>query len=382
MDKNHLIFDFQSSTPCSSKVVEEMAPYWNQFWGNPSNKNNRSGFFASAAVEVSREKIASYLKINPKRLIFTSGATEANNLGLFGHARAKAKLIGKPGHIITVSTEHHAVLDPLRHLQKEGFRLSELRPNKDGLINIEQLSEAVEKDTFMISVMAANNEIGVLQPISQIGTFCRRKGIAFHTDAAQALGYLDLDPDRLFIDLMSLSAHKIYGPKGIGALVTREGFPLEPCQYGGSQELGLRSGTLPVPLIVGFAKAVEITKNDQDERNARLLFLRNLLLKGLKKNIAGLKDNGSIEQRLPHNLNITFPGVKGSELHGQLRRFVYCTSGSACSNGKASHVLQELGLLKKDAEASIRMSIGRNTTEEEIKKVIEIISNILIDLRG
>jgi len=382
MDKNHLIFDFQSSTPCSSKVVEEMAPYWNQFWGNPSNKNNRSGFFASAAVEVSREKIASYLKINPKRLIFTSGATEANNLGLFGHARAKAKLIGKPGHIITVSTEHHAVLDPLRHLQKEGFRLSELRPNKDGLINIEQLSEAVEKDTFMISVMAANNEIGVLQPISQIGTFCRRKGIAFHTDAAQALGYLDLDPDRLFIDLMSLSAHKIYGPKGIGALVTREGFPLEPCQYGGSQELGLRSGTLPVPLIVGFAKAVEITKNDQDERNARLLFLRNLLLKGLKKNIAGLKVNGSIEQRLPHNLNITFPGVKGSELHGQLRRFVYCTSGSACSNGKASHVLQELGLLKKDAEASIRMSIGRNTTEEEIKKVIEIISNILIDLRG
>ena len=382
MDKNHLIFDFQSSTPCSAKVVEEMAPYWNQFWGNPSNKNNRSGFFASAAVEVSREKIASYLKINPKRLIFTSGATEANNLGLFGHARAKAKLIGKPGHIITVSTEHHAVLDPLRHLQKEGFRLSELRPNKDGLINIEQLSEAVEKDTFMISVMAANNEIGVLQPISQIGTFCRRKGIAFHTDAAQALGYLDLDPDRLFIDLMSLSAHKIYGPKGIGALVTREGFPLEPCQYGGSQELGLRSGTLPVPLIVGFAKAVEITKNDQDERNARLLFLRNLLLKGLKKNIAGLKVNGSIEQRLPHNLNITFPGVKGSELHGQLRRFVYCTSGSACSNGKASHVLQELGLLKKDAEASIRMSIGRNTTEEEIKKVIEIISNILIDLRG
>ncbi len=381
MDNNHLIFDFQSSTPCCTKVVEEMAPYWNELWGNPSNTNNRSGVFASAAVEVSREKIASYLNINPKRLIFTSGATEANNLGLVGHARAKAQLIGKPGHIITVSTEHHAVLDPLRQLQKEGFRLSELQPNQEGLINIEQLTQAVEQDTFLVSVMAANNEIGVLQPIAEIGSFCKRKGIAFHTDAAQALGYLDLDPDKFRIDLMSLSAHKIYGPKGIGALVIREGFPLEPSQYGGGQELGLRSGTLPVPLIVGFAKAVEITKNDQDERNKRLLFFRNLLLSGLKKNISGLIVNGSIDQRLPHNLNITFPGVKGSQLHGQLRRFIFCTSGSACSNGEASHVLKEIGLCKKDAEASIRMSIGRNTTEQDIKMAIDIITDIVINLR-
>ncbi len=381
MDKNHLIFDFQSSTPCSSTVVEEMAPYWNEFWGNPSNLNNRSGLYASAAVKVSREKIASYLNINPKRLIFTSGATEANNLGLVGFARAKAKLNGKPGHIITVSTEHHAVLDPLRHLQKEGFKLTELQPNKDGLINIDQLSKASEKDTFMVSVMAANNEIGVLQPISAIGSFCKQKGIAFHSDAAQALGYLDLDPDPLGIDLMSLSAHKIYGPKGIGALVIRDGIPLEPSQFGGGQELGLRSGTLPVPLIVGFAKAVEITKNDQDERNKRLLFLRNLLCSGLKKNIAGLTINGSIEKRLPHNLNITFPGVNGTRLHSQLRRFIFCTSGSACSNGEASHVLQQIGLSKKDAEASIRMSIGRNTTEKEIKKAIEIITNIIINLQ-
>ena len=381
MDKDHLIFDFQSSTPCITKVVEEMAPYWNDFWGNPSNTNNRSGLFASAAVEVSREKIASFLKINPKRIVFTSGATEANNLGLVGHARAKAKLIGKPGHIITVSTEHHAVLDPLRQLQKEGFCLTEIQPNEDGLINIEQLSEACKKDTFMVSVMAANNEIGVFQPISEIGSFCKRKGISFHTDAAQAFGYLDLEPDRLGIDLMSLSAHKMYGPKGVGALVIREDLPLEPLQYGGGQEIGLRSGTLPVPLIVGFAKAVEIIKNEQDETNKRLLSLRNLLLNGLKKNISGLIVNGSIDKRLPHNLNITFSGVSGSRLHSQLRRFIFCTSGSACSNGEPSYVLQQIGLSKRDAEASIRMSIGRNTTEKNIKEAVQIITNIVKDLR-
>ena len=381
MDKKHLIFDFQSSTPCSKEVVEEMAPYWNEFWGNPSNNNNRSGLFASAAVQISRETIASCLKIDPKRLIFTSGATEANNLGLVGHARAKAKLIGKHGHIITVSTEHHAVLDPLRQLQKEGFRLTELKPGKDGLINIDQFSEAVEKDTFLVSVMAANNEIGVLQPISEIGSLCRRKGIAFHTDAAQAFGYLDLDPDKLCIDLMSLSAHKIYGPKGIGALVIREGLPLEPSQYGGGQEFGFRSGTLPVPLIVGFAKAVEITNNDQDDRNKRLLFCRNLLLSGLKKNISDLIVNGSIDQRLPHNLNITFPGVSGSRLHSQLRRFIFCTSGSACSKGEPSHVLQEIGLGKRDAEASIRMSIGRNTSKKDINEAIKVITNIVESLK-
>jgi len=380
MNKNYLNFDFQSSTPCSSKVVEEMSPYWNELWGNPSNTNNRSGIFASAAVEVSREKIASCLNINPKRLIFTSGATEANNLALTGHARAQAKLTGKTGHIITVSTEHHAVLDPLRKLQNEGFRLTELQPSKDGLINIDQLEEAYEKDTFLTSIMAANNEIGVLQPISEIGCFCKSKGIAFHTDAAQAFGYVDLDPDKYFIDLMSLSAHKIYGPKGIGALVMREGLPLEPSQYGGGQELGLRSGTLPVPLIVGFAKAVEITKNDQDERNKRLLYFRNLLCSGLKKNISGLIINGSIDNRLPHNLNVTFPGVNGTRLHSQLRRFIFCTSGSACSNGEPSHVLQEIGLCKRDAEASIRMSIGRNTTQKDIQKAIKIITDIVINI--
>tara|TARA_B100000700_G_scaffold320402_1_gene417623 strand:+ start:808 stop:1956 length:1149 start_codon:yes stop_codon:yes gene_type:complete len=381
MDKNYLIFDFQSSTPCTLEVVEAMAPYWDEFWGNPSNLNNRSGLFASAAVEVAREKIASSLNINPKRLIFTSGATEANNLGLVGHARAKAKILGKPGHLVTVSTEHHAVLDPLRSLRKEGFRLTELQPNREGLINIDQLSEAFEKDTFLVSVMAANNEIGVLQPIPEIGALCKKKGISFHTDAAQAMGYVDLDPDRLNIDLMSLSAHKIYGPKGIGALVIKEKFPLEPFQYGGGQELGLRSGTLPVPLIVGFAKAVEITILDKYSRNNRLLSLRNLLFNGLKNNISGLIINGSIDQRLPHNLNITFPGVNGSRLHSELRRFVFCSSGSACSNGKPSHVLQAIGLCKRDAESSIRLSIGRTTTEKDIIEAINIITNIVLKLK-
>ncbi len=382
MDKNHLIFDFQSSTPCSPEVIEEMAPYWHEIWGNPSNLNNRSGIFASAAVEVSREKIASCLNINSKRLIFTSGATESNNLGLIGHARAKARLTGKVGHLITVTTEHHAVLDPLRQLNKEGFSLTELRPNRDGLINLDEFSDAIEKSTFLASVMAANNEIGVLQPISEIGSLCKKKGIALHTDAAQAFGYLDLDPDRLCVDLMSLSAHKIYGPKGIGALVISEGLPLEPSQYGGGQELGLRSGTLPVPLIVGFAKAVELMNNFQDERNKRLLLFRNLLLNGLKNNITDLIVNGSMDHRLPHNLNITFPGVNGNRLHSQLRKFIFCTSGSACSNGKPSHVLQEIGLNKRDSEASIRMSIGRDTTEKDIKEAIKVITTIVLNLKN
>ncbi len=382
MDKNHLVFDYQSSTPCSLEVVKAMAPYWNQFWGNPSNLTNRSGLFASAAVGVAREKIASYLKINSERLIFTSGATEANNLALIGHSRAKAKLLGKTGHIITVSTEHHAVLDPLRHLRYEGFRLTELKPNEHGLVNVDQISKSLEKDTFLVSVMAANNEIGVLQPISEIGSFCRERGIAFHTDAAQAFGYIDLEPDKNSIDLMSFTAHKIYGPKGIGALVIRDGVPVSPLQWGGGQEKGLRSGTLPVPLIVGFAKAVELTIKDSEKRNKRLLYLRNLLFDGLQANISGLILNGSPDLRLPHNLNITFPGLNGSRLHSQLRRFIFCTSGSACSSGKPSHVLQGIGLSKPEAEASIRISIGRETCEEDIQKAIEIIRNIVIELRA
>ncbi len=382
MKKNHLVFDYQSSTPCSLEVVKEMAPYWNEIWGNPSNLNNRSGLFASAAAEVAREKIASYFKIDSARLIFTSGATEANNLALIGHSRAKAKLLGKPGHIITVSTEHHAVLDPLRRLRYEGFRLTELKPNKDGLVNVDQIARSLEEDTFLVSVMVANNEIGVLQPISEIGSFCRDRGIAFHTDAAQAFGYVDLDPDKLFVDFMSFTAHKIYGPKGIGALVVRDGVPILPLQWGGGQEKGLRSGTLPVPLIVGFGKAVELTIKDLEERNKRLLYLRNLLFDGLKSNISGLILNGSPDLRLPHNLNITFTGLNGNRLHSKLRRFIFCTSGSACSSGKPSHVLQAIGLSKQEAEASIRISIGRETCEEDIKKAIKIIKNIVIELRG
>ena len=271
-------------------------------------------------------------------------------------------------------TEHHAVLDPLLQLQREGFQLTLLQPAADGLISPAQLKDAITADTVMVSVMAANNEIGVLQPLADLSEICRQKGITMHSDAAQAFGHIPFDPDSLGLDLVSLSAHKLYGPKGIGALVIREGIKLTPLQWGGGQEQGLRPGTLPAPLIVGFAAAAEVSVAERDARSARLQELRDHLLRGLQEELPEVLLNGAQAPRLPPNLNISLPGVNGNRLHRALRPKLSCSSGSACSNGSPSHVLQALGRSRQLAEASLRLSLGRSTTEEDVEQAIRVIT--------
>ena len=342
-----------------------MAPYWSEEWGNASSRQHRLGLTASAAVNLARRQIAEALAITPQRLVFTSGATEANNLALLGHARALGS-----GHLISVATEHHAVLDPLHQLQREGFAVTLLQPRADGLIDPQQLRAAITPDTRLVSVMAANNEIGVLQPLAELASVCRDHGIALHSDAAQAFGHIPLEPDALGVDLLSLSAHKLYGPKGIGALVIREGLGLQPLQWGGGQEAGLRAGTLPTALIVGFAKAAQLAMADREERQQRLAELRDQLWEGLQQHLPGVLLNGALQPRLPHNLNVSLPAVIGSHLHRALKPQLSCSSGSACSNGAPSHVLQAIGRSRAEAEASLRLSLGRDTTADDVHQAV------------
>ncbi len=375
-----LDFDYQATTPCDPEVLAVMKPYWSELWGNPSNRQSRAGLCASAAVSLAREQIAAFLRIKPERLIFTSGATEANNLALLGHARARALELGRPGHLITVATEHHSVLDPLRQLQREGFRLTEIQPQPDGLLSTKQLIEAFQNDTILVSVMMANNEIGVLQPLDEFTKLCIERGVIFHTDAAQAFGQLHFNLDQICIDFLTISGHKIYGPKGIGALVLKENVPILPLQWGGGQELNLRPGTIPVALAVGLAKAAELAFNDLDSRYIRFCNLRNQFLDSLREKIPELKVNGSIKHRLPNNLNITIPGVRGNKLHRALRPLLNCSSGSACSNGEPSHVLRALGRSKEEAEASLRLSFGRSTTKDQVNNAVSLIANVVKEL--
>jgi len=371
-----LLLDFQATTPCAREVVEAMAPYWSEAWGNPSSRQHRLGLHASAAVNLARRQLAGSLGLAPERIVFTSGATEANNLALLGHARHWGS-----GHVISVSTEHHAVLDPLAQLRREGFRVTLLQPGADGLIDPARLREAITDDTRLVSVMTANNEIGVLQPMAELAAICRTEGITFHSDAAQAFGHIPFQPDELGLDLVSLSAHKLYGPKGIGALVVREGIELEPLQWGGGQESGLRAGTLPTALIVGFATAAELAMADLPQRQQRQKQLRDLLWADLQKRIPDLQRNGAEQPRLSHNLNVTVPGVNGTRLHRALRPHLACSSGSACSNGEPSHVLQALGLSRKEAEASLRLSLGRSTTSADVHAAVSCIGDAVDDLR-
>jgi len=371
-----LLLDFQATTPCAREVVEAMAPYWSEAWGNPSSRQHRLGLHASAAVNLARRQLAGSLGLAPERIVFTSGATEANNLALLGHARHWGS-----GHVISVSTEHHAVLDPLAQLRREGFRVTLLQPGADGLIDPARLREAITDDTRLVSVMTANNEIGVLQPMAELAAICRTEGITFHSDAAQAFGHIPFQPDELGLDLVSLSAHKLYGPKGIGALVVQKGIELEPLQWGGGQESGLRAGTLPTALIVGFATAAELAMADLPQRQQRQKQLRDMLWADLQKRIPDLQRNGAEQPRLSHNLNVTVPGVNGTRLHRALRPHLACSSGSACSNGEPSHVLQALGLSRKEAEASLRLSLGRSTTSADVHAAVSCIGDAVDDLR-
>jgi len=381
MISSPILLDFQSSTPCLKEVVEEMSSYWMENFANPSSKSNISGLYASASLDVSRNKIKENLNLSNKKIIFTSGATESNNLALLGFARNFHQTTGRYGNIITLKTEHKAVLEPLRQLKKEGFSITELNPESDGLILEENLVNALRDDTFLISIMLANNEIGVVQPIEKIFKICQKNNIKFHTDAAQCLGYLPIKDFDSLANMITLSSHKIYGPKGIGLLVIDEDIQLNPLQYGGGQEFGYRSGTIPLPLIVGFSKAIELAIKNQSKNSIQLANNRNALMNGILKKNSRIIINGSIIDRLPHNLNLTVLDVNGSKFHKNIKYQIACSSGSACSNGEVSHVLTSIGRSFKEAESSVRFSIGLSTTAEEIETSIDVVTETINKLR-
>ena len=376
-----ILLDYQSSTPCSKDVVDSMKPFWSEIFSNPASKSNLAGINASAILEASREKIEQNLFLKNKKVIFTSGATESNNLALLGFARNYYKKTGNYGHIITLKTEHKAVLEPLHQLKKEGFMVTEITPERDGIISEEQFRKNIREDTFLVSVMMANNEIGVIQPIENISKICKLRGITFHSDFAQCLGYVELENLLSVVNMITMSSHKIYGPKGIGLLLIDQDITLEPLIVGGGQEYGLRSGTLPLPLVVGFAKAIEMAVFNQKNNAEKLLLCRNNLLKGLLENNSGLLINGSIKQRLPQNLNLTILDLNGAKFHKLLKSKIICSTGSACSSGEPSHVLLALGRSFKEAESSIRLSIGLSTNSQDIKKAIHILTNTIRSLR-
>ncbi|MBD2409359.1 IscS subfamily cysteine desulfurase [Nostoc calcicola FACHB-389] len=362
-----IYLDCHATTPVDERVVAAMLPYFTEHFGNPASISHVYGWEAEAAVKQTREILAAAINATPEEIVFTSGATEANNLAIKGVAEAYFK---KGQHIITVATEHSAVLDPCNYLKTLGFDITILPVQKDGLIDLTQLEKAFRPETIVVSVMAANNEIGVLQPLAEIGEMCRDRQILFHTDAAQAIGKIPLDVQEMKIDLMSLTAHKVYGPKGIGALYVRRRNPrvqLAPQQHGGGHERGMRSGTLYTPQIAGFGKAVEIALAEQATETQRLTELRQRLWEQLSQ-LEGVHLNGHPQARLAGNLNISIEGVDGAALLLGLQPVMAVSSGSACSSATTapSHVLTALGHSQKLAYASIRFGIGRFNTQEEI----------------
>lgn len=375
-----IYLDHQATTPCEPAVVEAMAPWWNEQFANPASRSHRPGLLAAAAVEQARGQIAGGLGVPSSAVVFTSGATEANNLALKGLAEAELEAGGNRRHLLCLSTEHKAVLDPLRYLSRHGFALTELPVPPTGLVDLEQLTEHLRDDTLLVSVMAANNEIGVLQPIRAIARLCRARGIRFHCDGAQAVGHIPLQPAELGIDLLSISGHKLYGPKGIGALVVAADVRLAPQLHGGSQEQGLRAGSLPLPLIVGLAKALELALADQTVRAERLAALRDRLWQRLQT-LGGIHRNGAASPRLAHNLNIWIEEVDGAGLQRALRPSLALSSGSACSSGEPSHVLQALGLSRQQAATALRFGLGRRTSAAEIDTAAELVSAAVTELR-
>lgn len=365
-----IYLDCHATTPVDPRVLAAMLPYFTEHFGNPTSTTHQYGWAAEAAVTTARETLAAAIGASAAEIVFTSGATEANNLALKGVAEA---YFAKGQHIITLQTEHNAVLDPCQYLESLGFTVTYLPVNTDGLLDLELLKNAMRPETILVSIMAANNEIGVLQPLAEIGKICRDRAVLFHTDAAQAIGKIPLDVNLLNIDLLSMTAHKVYGPKGIGALYVRQRNPrvkLSPQLHGGGHERGMRSGTLYPPQIVGFAKAVEIALAEFELETARLTQLRDRLWSQLSQ-IDGIYLNGHPTQRLAGNLNISVAGVDGNALLLGLRPTVALSSGAACSSAKVepSHVLRALGRSESLAYAALRFGIGHNNTVMEIDRV-------------
>ncbi|HHP51194.1 MAG TPA: cysteine desulfurase NifS [Moorella mulderi] len=377
-----IYLDHSATTPVRPEVREAMEPFLGPTaFGNPSSVLYSWGREARRAVEEARSKVARLIGAQPEEIIFTSGGTEADNLALLGVAWAHRE---RGRHIITSSIEHQAVLQPLKYLEGQGFEVTYLPVTPEGLVEVEQLSRALRKDTILVSVMYVNNEIGTIQPIEEIGRLARERGIIFHTDAVQAAGKIPINVEKLSVDLLSLSAHKIYGPKGVGALYVRKGVDLHPLLFGGGQERGIRPGTENVPGIVGMGRAAELALQEMDKEMPRLQALRDKLVKGVLGRIEDLVLTGHREKRIPNHASFCFAHVEGESLLVELDcKGVAASSGSACSTGEAgpSHVLLALGLPPELAHGSLRLTLGRDNTEEDIDYVLEVLPEAVFRLR-
>ena len=374
-----IYLDHHATTPCDPRVLAAMQPYWSEDFGNPASASHAFGWRAEAAVENAREEIARAIgAADPREIVFTSGATESDNLALQGVLRARG-LAGT--HLVTTATEHPAVLDTARALAKQGASLTVLPVDAEGRVDPAEIARALTRDTALVSVMAANGEIGTLAPLAEIAALCSERGVAFHSDGAQAVGKIALDVEALGIDLLSLSSHKLYGPKGIGALYVRrrrrsgERLALAPILHGGGQERGMRSGTLPAPLVVGFARAVSLAVAEQPAESARLGQLRDRLLGQLTELAGGVQLNGAASPRLAGNLSVAFDGISADAVITRLPD-VALSTGSACSSAKPepSHVLAAIGLAPARIAASLRIGLGRFTTEAELDRAAQRIA--------
>lgn len=382
MNTRPVYLDYHATTPVDPRVLEAMLPYFTEEFGNPASRQHAYGWRAEEAVEAARKQVAALINASPREISFTSGATESNNLALKGCADG---LRTEGDHLVTVATEHKSILDSCKRLESQGWRVTRLGVCPDGRLDLDALREAVTAKTVLVSVMVANNEIGVIQPMAAISAIVHERGALLHTDAAQAVGKVPVDVEAMGIDLLSLTGHKYYGPKGAGALYVRRRKPKITlgCQIdGGGHENGLRSGTLNVPGLVGLGRAAEICRQEMAGESVRLAGLRDRLLAGLRANLDGVHVNGSLEHRLPHNLHVSFSGVEGERLLMAIGDIAVST-GSACSSGSQapSHVLQAIGAVGDDAGAVVRFGLGRGTTDEHIDFAIDRLTTVVQSLR-
>lgn len=371
--KKPIYMDYHATTPVDPKVVEEMLPYFLNTFGNAASVDHLYGYAAQEAVEKARNSIARFINAkSPEEVIFTSGATESDNIALVGVAEAYCQ---KGNHIITSAIEHKAVLDTLKYLAGRGIRTTVLPVDRHGMVDPSDVERAVTSKTILISIMLANNEIGTIQPVKEIGRIAREREIFFHTDGAQAVGHIPVDVEEMNIDLMSFTAHKVYGPKGIGAIFARRRRPRVkplPVIHGGGHERGIRSGTLNVPGIVGFAKALEIADREMEREGNYLREMTDWMLEELQKSIDGIERNGHPTERLPHNLNVYIPGIESRALVVSLKDLIALSTGSACTTAtvEPSHVIQALGQTEERAHSSVRFGLGRFTTDEEVRAAV------------
>lgn len=380
-DAEHPIYlDYSATTPVDPRVAAKMIPYITEDFGNPASRSHPYGWTAEKAVENAREEVAKLVNADPREIVWTSGATESNNLAIKGAANFYK---GKGKHILTITTEHKAVIDTVRELERQGFEATYLDPEPDGLVDLAKFKAAIRPDTVLASVMLVNNEIGVIQDITAIGNICRENNVIFHVDAAQATGKVKIDLETLPVDLMSFSAHKTYGPKGIGALYVRRKprIRIEAQMHGGGHERGMRSGTLAPHQIVGMGEAFRIAREEMELENARIRRLRDKLLRGLES-IEEVYVNGDLTHRVPHNLNISFNYVEGESLIMAVKG-IAVSSGSACTSAslEPSYVLRALGRSDELAHSSIRFSIGRFTTDEDVEYTVELMKSKIGKLR-